>query len=342
MSGRTWSLNTREKCGIGRCTAPYDICAACRCQLYFGRARNQRRTRGSRKATKPGHLKRAELFLAKGFVLAPYHHFCTHCNDIDIYELQFHKRNWVFQTVQLPEYINNAVQQNRKHWEREREHAKRQSERQRRDPDNVPISIDTLNDKQIKYLSGLTLTNLYDIVTHVNAKKVTRSFKVDDLFIACTVWKHNLPYRCAAILFGYGGHQGVKKVIDRVIPDLTRYWVPDHVGYGYWKDRDISNHQPIFVRRLHPDDNVVGIIDATYLYSQKSQRNYQYQKVSSFVIEICESNNFEKLKKKLLVRRLTRCISTEIYKRSMLHALPMVKCSLSMGHILLMVTMMTI
>ena len=28
MPGRTWSLNTRQKCSIGRCTAPCDICNA--------------------------------------------------------------------------------------------------------------------------------------------------------------------------------------------------------------------------------------------------------------------------------------------------------------------------
>ena len=47
---------------------------------------------------------------------------------------------------------------------------------------------------------------------------------------------------------------------------------------GYWTKQKISEHTPEFVNKLWPNDNVIGCADATYLYSQKSQTNYQYQK----------------------------------------------------------------
>ena len=279
------ALTSLRTVRVGLCTTPQRQCAVCLCPLYIGKARTRRRQPGARTAASVTPKKRAEIFRATGFVLGKRQNLCGKCNETNIYALTFPQRYLSIHQIQIPEFLENVVQQELKQGERERERAE-QSERKRRDPDNVPISINTLNESQIKYLSGLSLDNLHDIVNHVNAKKVTRSFKLDDLFIAGSVWKHNLSYRCAAILFGYAGHQGVKRVLDRVIRDLTRYWVQDHVGYGYWKDRNIADHQPIFVRRLHPDDNVVGIIDATYLYSQKSQRNYQYQKVRSFLIAI--------------------------------------------------------
>ena len=40
----------------------------------------------------------------------------------------------------------------------------------------------------------------------------------------------------------------------------------------------VDDHIPDFVDRLHPGKNVVAIADATYLYTQKSLLNYQFQK----------------------------------------------------------------
>ena len=72
--------------------------------------------------------------------------------------------------------------------------------------------------------------------------------------------------------FGYRSHSGIQNVVDRVVKQLIDHWVPDWIGYGYWRDKDLEAHIPEFVRKLWPGEHVVGVADATYLYTQKSQR----------------------------------------------------------------------
>ena len=268
-----------QSCRAAVIEAPLRCCAACGHNLYFGTARGTKKRTSKRKAVSVGNRKRAELWKIKGVVLKQTHNLCRRCHDADPYQLRIRRDHIRWTHIQIPEFIKNEVQQQRKsavkNWER-----LQQPQQRRRHSHDGPITIEALNEKQIKYLSGLTSDNLDDIINHVNHRKRSSwKFKKSDLFIACSIWKHNLPYRLAAVLYGYRGHSGIKRVVDRVVDNLTRYWVKDHVGYGYWKDRNVSDHVPEFCKKLHPNSNVIGVADATYLYSQKSQRNYQYQKV---------------------------------------------------------------
>ena len=268
------SADDLESLDAFTCTTPRTKCCACQCSLY-----TKRRVKvGQLKRHVVTPSKRAEIFRYKRIVISPNQFICAPCKDANPSDLRFDPSQIQSINIVVPEFIKNAFDIQQEQDVRQQKEAERARNRQRRDPKKVPISLHNLSDEQIKYLCGVHIHQLKEIAQHVNDKRLIKDFKYEDLSVAFAIWKHNLSYRLAAILFGYASYSGICCVVDRVVHFLSKYWVGDCVGYGYWKDKRVRAHVPKFCQRLFAGKNVVGIADATYLYSQKSQHNYQYQK----------------------------------------------------------------
>ena len=227
-------------------------------------------------------------------MLGPSQCLCTQCDKLGIHQLTFAASNLERVNLDIPDFIADLLEHDIEKAKAEKKAEDKKSGRSYRDKDDVPVSFEKLRNapdideckegptEAVQAHCGLPKEALRRVVEHVNQKHdgdpSMSKLSINDLFMACSIWRQNLSYRFAAAEFGYRSHSGIQNVVDRVIDLLIAYWVPDWIGSGYWGGKDLSEHVPDFVRRLWPEDNVVAIADATYLYTQKSQRNYQYQK----------------------------------------------------------------
>ncbi len=90
--------------------------------------------------------------------------------------------------------------------------------------------------------------------------------KLQQLFIAFSVWRQNMRYNFAASIFGYADHSGVCKCVDRVIEALMKYYVPKYIGYPAWNTDKLMQEYPQFVRTLYPNKIIGGVVDVTYCH----------------------------------------------------------------------------
>ena len=141
------------------------------------------------------------------------------------------------------------------------------------------LSLHKLTNEQTGRVCGYNKDNIKSIVQRLKTENDI-IINITHLFIALTVWYNNLHYNFAAVLFGYKHHQSICYAIDTIINQLTFYWVPSFIGYPYWTATKILSQVPQFVKDLYPNKKILGCIDATYLYQQHSNKNFQYQKAT--------------------------------------------------------------
>ena len=114
------------------------------------------------------------------------------------------------------------------------------------------LRFDKLTNDQSKRVCGYNKDHIHSIINTVKSENDIL-INVLHLFIALTVWYNNLGYRFAAVLFGYKYESSVCYAIDKIINQMTFYWVPKWIGYPYWTAVKILNTVPQFVKDLYPD-----------------------------------------------------------------------------------------
>ena len=254
--------------------SPQSRCCVCRSRIYKkGRRRRFEHKLGQQICRE----KRYDIYKWKRVVIGAKQSICDDCNELDAGTYEFDARYTTQQQLQIPSFLDDILKTHTKRataQQKQKQQKENQVYKRREDSSLYYYKLDAV---QVQIACGLTPENLQFVVDHVNHQ---RNGKLDvvDLFIACSVWRNSTPYRWAAVQFGYAAHSSIQSCIDRVLCALSVHWVPDHIGYGFWKNHNVMHHVPDFVHRLFPDQLVVAVADATYLYSQKSQLNYQYQK----------------------------------------------------------------
>ena len=263
-----------------------NICAACGTYLYFTKtkAANKYKHKKDVRGHKINDQKRYEIFGQHDIILRPNAGLCTKCNDKSIDELVFDRDNFDVQNIQIPECINNIICKQKAEIKQHKQQTHKKPNKGKGRSRINPLPFESLSDEKIKNSCGLTKENLSFVIQHVNQpdhqmyQKV--NLNIEDLYITCCVWKQNLSYSFAASIFGFADSSGISHLIDRVVDLLCDYWVSDYIGWEYWIREGVAKHVPDFVNKLHPGKNVVGCIDATYLYKQKAKSDYQFQKSS--------------------------------------------------------------
>ena len=285
---KTWNHTAPSSSEFALCRAPQSRCCVCN-ELIYGKGR--RKTANQPKGSQIKESKIYPIYKQHRIVITKKQSMCNPCDALDIDKLVFKTR--MEQTnVVFPAFLKTILQGHDKLTQHERTQKDAEANRKRRRPSDAPLHYQSLSEESIKIMSGLSLQHLQSVVQFVKQKG--GRIRLDDLIVACTLWRHHIGYRMIAVMFGYAGESGVQKCVDRVIKQLKRYFVPHHIGAGFWRrggasvddDDDekeehgecVDDHIPEFVHRLHPDKNVVAIADATYLYTQKSLLNYQFQK----------------------------------------------------------------
>ena len=273
-----WKFNDGAPRPWNICDTPRSQCVSCLDHLYFARKKPKKKHKKIVKGHVIGSKKRFLIYKHLDIIIGPNQALCGKCNSKPVHELNIASTN--AQTTHIPDFLYNILSENRT----ELNNTRQKQSPQNRDAKNAPISLQKLNDEQIRHSCGLDIDSLNRIVQHVNQPDYmhyrTNKLNVHDLFIACCIWRQNLCYTFAATLFGYKHNSGICKLVSRVINLLSEYWVEDWIGSSYWTEEKLAPHIPQFVKDLYPEKNVIGVVDATYLYMQKSRNNYQYQKAS--------------------------------------------------------------
>ena len=142
----------------------------------------------------------------------------------------------------------------------------------------ILLDVEEISAPEIKICCGFTKAQLQSIQKQTNNLLPRNKLKLQQLFVAFTIWRNNLHYRFAGVLFGYSGPSGIAYVVDKVINALYEQYVPKYVGFPAWNQQKVEEEIPEFVRTLYPEDVIPGVVDCTYLYSERSRSNYQFQR----------------------------------------------------------------
>ena len=279
-----WKFNNTQHTQFKICTTKKRECINCKANLYFTKTR--RGTHSKHRVIKEGHIisatKRFQIYKTHQITIGPNQSLCAACNEKDINELIIRETAW--KPVEIPEFLSNVLYEQRKAHKQHQLHNEPRIKRQYRHKNESPIQCKDLSDEKVRLACGISKTNLIVIQKHVNEAiedhSDTGKLDIEDLFIACCVWRQNMSYSFAAVTFGFTNSSGICHLIDRVLYYLSEYWVEDWLGKRYWNKREILKHIPEAVNKLHPNKNVIGCVDATYLYTQKSRSSYQFQKAT--------------------------------------------------------------
>ena len=279
-----WKVEKTQRIQFKMCTIVKRKCISCEADLYF--TARKRDTHSKHKLVKEGHVigakKRYEIYKTHKTVIGPSQSLCVSCNDKNIGELII--RGTESKSVEIPEFLSNILKQQHKVQKQHETKNVPSGKRRYRHKDDSPLKCKELTNKRVRFACGLSKDDLIAIHKHVNdaahRHADTSRLDIEDLFIACCIWRQNMSYSFAAVTFGFGQAGSVCNLIDRVLHFLSEYWVEDWLGQRYWNKTTIEEHIPEAVNKLHPNKNVIGCVDATYLYTQKSRSSYQFQKAT--------------------------------------------------------------
>lgn len=74
-----------------------------------------------------------------------------------------------------------------------------------------------------------------------------------------------MTQRQAGFLFNLSKTR-VSQIFSSTVAQINEIFVPQHLGFAAWPRTKLLQQVPNFVNILYPDKNVVGVVDATYLY----------------------------------------------------------------------------
>ena len=260
-----WDFEKSENVKYKIANKPIRYCAFCGHELYD---KHKRRSSNALKGHYINEYTRYNMYRSESVILGPNQKMCITCKNKS--DDNKHCKYFKSYDVECPSFINNILNNHEKILKNY------ENDMNKKQPLLQP---DKLNNKQFKGCCGLTKNNIFHITDRLKEENNIQ-INMIHLFIACTVWFNNISYVFAAILFGFKSKSGIQYAIDSTIDELSKHWVPKYIGYPAWTVNKIIQNIPDFVRILFPNKLVLGCIDATYLYSEKSYYNYQYQKMT--------------------------------------------------------------
>ena len=247
-------------------------CTCCGKHLYKTKKRPKKNPKGVKNLYKGYfiHLDHAmDIFEHHGIIVNQQHRLCRICKDKSVNELQF-------DNIQTKNIKNNRHIHKILEYQREKEqkaHTNNTKNQKQR------LSLNNLSDRDVRVSCGLYKAQLQRVVDELSSNNVV--LNINHLFVACSIWYQDISYSYAAILFNYNDKCYISQIVSDVVIILFNHWAPNYLGSRYWtKDKILNEHTPEFAKILYPNEDVIGSIDATYLYSQKSQKNYQFQKAT--------------------------------------------------------------
>ena len=267
----SWKYNNTESKPYNLAIATRAECALCLKPIYHGLKR-KRKNPSARKAHYINMDTKYELYLREKVIFGPNQFICSNCHAISDREKIVKEEACKETDINTHVFINDLLKcHNVYHRKKKNKESKVNNKRL--------LSLDRLTDVQTKRTCGRSKDDINAIVQRLKDEN-SIIINVVHLFLALTVWYNNLGYRFAAVLFGYKYQSTVCYAIDQVINKLSFHWVPKYIGYPYWTAVKILSTVPQFVKDLYPDKKILGCIDATYLYKQHANSNFQYQKVT--------------------------------------------------------------
>ena len=247
-------------------------CLCCGRHVYKTKRRPKKNPKGVKNLCKGYgiHLDYAiDIYECHGIIVHPRQLLCGVCKDKSLEDLQFN--NIQTKNIKNNKHIHKILECQRKK-EQKTNTSSTKKEKQR-------LCLNNLSDKEVRVSCGLHKAQLKRVVDELSSDNI--HLNITHLFVACSVWYQDISYSYASILFNYNDKCYVSQIISGVVIILFNHWAPKYLGSEYWtKDKILNAHIPEFVNILYPNDNIIGAVDATYLYSQKSQKNYQYQKAT--------------------------------------------------------------
>ena len=259
-----WKYNEKGSKRFLFSVASQSQCCCCHIKLYN---KPKDRKKNSRKGVYINNEKRYNIYRHNNIILGPKHRLCSKCNNTELDKLNWTKAEWT--PVESHLFLNQIL-------ELQRQYDKKQNNIKQKD--KGLLAYDKLTDEQFRISCGLHRGDIDTIINGLALESVI--INVFHLFLTLCVWYNNLSYRFAAILFGYKKHSTIQYAVDKTITVLSFHWVPKWLGYPHWTIEKVIQNTPSFVRELFPDKKIAGVVDATFLYKEKSYNNYQYQRIT--------------------------------------------------------------
>ncbi|CAF1419369.1 unnamed protein product [Adineta steineri] len=227
------------------------ICISC--GIKVGSPMKRKRDKKIKLAHYIGRTKQIEIFSLFNIVTDHKHHvLCTNCFGKNVEELKIYTENQADKPYNYDELIQYAVIYNKKLL----------AGIEKKDSNCQRISIHDMSIEDYTTLCGLLPDNIYDIAKIINQ---------DPQFILefFTICRQNMTRRAAAVCFGYKSNASISLHFNKIFTSLLNDFVPKYIGYTAFTRKDVKRKTPDLFKRLFP--NVVGIIDGTYFYCQKSE-----------------------------------------------------------------------
>eukprot|EP01083_Nonionella_stella_P282050 959933_1 len=258
FSSIRWKVKHTQK-QYKLCNSLTNKCANMQCniEIYKGKTKVRRKQSNARKSFGINNNLRKQIYAAHELFLGPNHRFCGECKQIAINNVS--KLKFQSKSVSHPSF------------------APLDSLLSSRDP---PVNHELLGDAEFQLFCGFDRSQMKTIKAKANAL-IEGKYRVNmrNLFIVLTIWRHNLPYRFTAGLFGLKSHSSIVDIVDDFIDNMHKYYVPSFIGAKAWNAKRIDDELPQFVKILFPGIRIGGVGDATYIWLEKPRKNFQFQKV---------------------------------------------------------------
>ena len=122
------------------------------------------------------------------------------------------------------------------------------------------LSIGALSDKAVRYLTGLKRSKLASLADEI-------SVDVEHLFQFYLLCRQNLSQRALAILISVD-QSTISRRFHKILDKLADYLIPKYLTFSL---DEVRSRVPPMVKKLFPDVELLGVLDGTYWYTQKSE-----------------------------------------------------------------------
>ncbi|CAF3327768.1 unnamed protein product [Rotaria sp. Silwood2] len=223
------------------------------CGIKIGLPKDRKRDKRIKLAHYVGRTRQLEIFSLFNIVTDHKHHvLCTNCFDKNVEQLKIYTKNQDDKPYVYDELIQHAIIYNKKLL----------IDKEKKDLNCPRISIYDVSIEDCTTLSSLLPDDIHDIaeIIHENPQHILEFF---------TICRQNMNQRAAAVFFGYKSYSSISSHFNEIFRSLLNDFVPKHIGHTAFTRKDIKRKTPDLFTKLLP--NVVGIIDGTYFYCQKSE-----------------------------------------------------------------------
>jgi DDE superfamily endonuclease len=227
-------------------------CISCGCKV--GSSSQKKSNKNLKHSCCVGLKGQLQIFAHTGIITNQQHHvFCFNCSTKNIATLNIPSVTQNTKPKQYDQLIQSVI-----------EYGKQKIiEENTISVNKKYIKFNDITNEECKYFCGLYKDNINEVSDIVSADN-QRTF---EFFAIC---RQGLTQQAAAIIFGYDSKSTISAHFNEILVKLSEYFVPQHLGYtSFTRDIILQQHVPNFFAQLFP--NVVGIVDGTYFYCQKSK-----------------------------------------------------------------------